>query len=49
MELGITSSARWSRAKGKLSADPRYSAVDRSARDAVFRAYVAEVEVLSVG
>ena len=45
VELDITSSSRWSKAKDKLCADARYAALDRAARDVVFKAYVAEVEV----
>lgn len=35
--------------RGELGADPRYSALERSARDRVFRAYVSEVEVIKDG
>lgn len=43
----MTSSSRWSKQRDAMAKDPRYKALDRSSRDRIFKAYVAEVEVSS--
>lgn len=47
-EKGVTSSSRWSKQRDAMSNDARYKALDRSARDRIFKAYVAETEVLAI-
>jgi hypothetical protein len=44
-DKGVGPGARWSKSKELLAGDERYRALPREAREAVFRAFIAEAEV----